>query len=1426
MKKALFAVISAVLFASCSFWNEPVEEFFSYWSSEAFVTDSSVKVPNQSDKAGVVSVSSDAPAEVILNVSNPKSFRFVMPAVGNSEMIRFGGLETQPVPGTDYTLEQISGDKLKLTYKTAFLKQHEWGNGDLGATLTLYADDGRKFKKPYAFSIKSNTSPPKPKIAVAKTKKTPAHYVLCLTVPDMGKHIAGGLIHKDITSITIGTEKYDFSLNDEQTAFVKPANDFIDHEDTEQLSEPDADTVPSGWTLYYKTDVEVKDGAAKKDYTIKLIDKEGLVSETLYASTKPNKAEAPACEIIRGKKNDALSGNGTAESTAVVIAAETEEPVVQIKLQSATSAVDVNCTVTEDGSTTSVQYKGNPVTVPLNLNGKDAKLYKLEYYADGTGYKTTDTQTVYFKVLRQHTVTFDANGGAYSDGSTTVSKTALHDTVVAAPNPLPQKQDFGVSAWYKEASYTTQWNFATDPVTGDMTLYAKWTPNICNVEVYVKGRGKIKATPEGGTETSIYENGSVSVEHGKKVTFTAVPDPGWEFEKWMHNGNEVPGYTSSTYELTNVTSSITSVTVKFKKTVYTVNYSVDGGHGNIKADSGNLTTGGTVSVEHGGSVTFTATPDPGYAVDSWSSNVGDISTDKTTATLSNVKEITDKTVTVKFKKVYTVEFKVVDNQGGYLSGSYGGNTQIANWENDGSEQRFTNVSNGSTVRFAASPLGSIPRAWEVEGWTCNGSPVNGISENYDLNNVTDNTTVTVKFKKTTTVKGSDNLAWTLLKNVVKIADPGSTITIDGKIEASSGENAGQIEINKNLTIKGETGAGTDILDASSMSRIFKVESGKTLTLENLTLTGGNAEGTQDADKYGGAIYASGATVDITNCTLKGNKAALGGGAIYAREEGSTASTITISGGTIGGDTDEDKNKVTSEWQFGGGILVVTGCTLTLDSVQIIGNEAWRAGGVRANQSTVNMTNCTIKNNKTTGDDDSGGGGVYTFMGTLTMTGCTITGNKADTNGGGLNVEGTTTNITNCTFTGNTAKNGGGIYTKKEGDTPPNVTISGGTIGGTGSTDANKATGTGSDGNGGGIYVGEDCKVTLQNNGSTGCTITGNTAQCGGGVYVKGGTFKMSGSAVVTPATGSEANVKGKNDVYLTSGQAITVSGILSHAHAARITPQSYTATTVLQAGSGVTLKYEVGKFTVTQPNSSTLWYIDSSGTLKPLDTASVANATQLYNAIQNARDGIPLVITITQGFSISTESLKIKNGRDITIQDNGTSITLDCPNRDHKYFCVENGGKLTLQGKITLRGGGLSNKERYALYVEGGGTAEIKGEVTITDFKGNAWGCVYIDATYIGPDYIRGTLTMSGGKITGNRAQRGGGVFINSGGIFTMKGGSIEGNEGTHSGKAMYISGTFNWKGGTITGHWGSAPEVLYKTSVGQINNTSGNTAN
>ena len=133
MKKSFFAVIPALLFASCSFWNEPVEEFFSYWSSEAYVTDSSVKVPKQSDSEGIISVASDKNAEVILNIANPKNFNLVMPSAGNTEMIQFNAFDPQPVLGADYMIEKLSSKALKLTYTAQFLKKYEWGAKGLGS---------------------------------------------------------------------------------------------------------------------------------------------------------------------------------------------------------------------------------------------------------------------------------------------------------------------------------------------------------------------------------------------------------------------------------------------------------------------------------------------------------------------------------------------------------------------------------------------------------------------------------------------------------------------------------------------------------------------------------------------------------------------------------------------------------------------------------------------------------------------------------------------------------------------------------------------------------------------------------------------------------------------------------------------------------------------------------------------------------------------------------------------------------------------------------------------------------------------------------------------------------------------------------------------------------------------------------------------
>nr|WP_315315500.1 InlB B-repeat-containing protein [Treponema denticola] len=424
---------------------------------------------------------------------------------------------------------------------------------------------------------------------------------------------------------------------------------------------------------------------------------------------------------------------------------------------------------------------------------------------------------------------------------------------------------------------------------------------------------------------------------------------------------------------------------------------------------------------------------------------------------------------------YTVKFRVADGEG-TLKGSYDdGSYHSQTAQKDGGEVKLENVPHGTQVTFTATPADG----WEVDRWT-------GVSSSSLTATLTvdSNKTVTVEFKKVTVVEGTNNLAWTLLQNAVKVADPNSTITIDGKIEASSG-NSGEIEIDETLTIEGKTGPDKDILDANKMSRIFKVASGKTLTLKNLTLTGGKATGTGDASS---------------------------GGAIYAKDA-----------------------------------------------------------------STVNIENCII------------------------------TGNKADTNGGGLNVEGTPTTITNCTFIGNTAKNGGGIYIIKTTSKIPVVTISGGTIGGTETNEANTATGTGSDGNGGGIYVGELCKVILQNNGSTGCTIKGNTAQRGGGgVYANNADVIMNG----------RTRIAVDNDVYLDgmspSNARITVTAPLTaEAPVARITVPNnqYLPSTKVLDGNAALLNSEHTKFQVT-PKGDEYWIVGSDGRLTNNKTAVFDNITR------------------------------------------------------------------------------------------------------------------------------------------------------------------------------------------------------------------------
>ena len=418
-------------------------------------------------------------------------------------------------------------------------------------------------------------------------------------------------------------------------------------------------------------------------------------------------------------------------------------------------------------------------------------------------------------------------------------------------------------------------------------------------------------------------------------------------------------------------------------------------------------------------------------------------------------------------------------------------------------------------------------------------------------------------KQVTTVIPSGSNAWKTLKNAIEAStvEDGDEFVIQGAITATSATgDHGAISVTKKITVKGA--GSTPTLDADTRSRIFTVENGGELTLENLTLKKGKAaDGTQDADKCGGGILVKAACkAKLKNCTVKACEAEEKGGGICSFGK------LTLDNSTIGGTSASDANKAKN----GGGIFLTgSGAACTMTGGKISYNEARRTDSERPD-----------------------GGGIYIEQSaSFTMKGGEISNNKSENSnsivayGGGVYVKGqaggTSASFTleNGTIKNNTAYFGGGVVLNNGGI----FNMQGGTI------EENHAT------DGGGVGVQGIMKMA-------GGTISGNTASGKGkGVYVSSNqqrVMEMSGSAKIDT----------DNDVYLdgmsSSNAKITVDGTLNPLGgiAARITvpDNKYQSTTKVLDGSAVGSEH--AKFTVTpdvkEDGIAQTWIIDNTGKLE------------------------------------------------------------------------------------------------------------------------------------------------------------------------------------------------------------------------------------
>lgn len=246
------------------------------------------------------------------------------------------------------------------------------------------------------------------------------------------------------------------------------------------------------------------------------------------------------------------------------------------------------------------------------------------------------------------------------------------------------------------------------------------------------------------------------------------------------------------------------------------------------------------------------------------------------------------------------------------------------------------------------------------------------------------------------------------------------------------------------------GGGKITLSGDSTYRHFIVSNGVTLTLQNITLSGGKVVGDggsvynngtlnvtnttffnneTDTAHSGGAIVSYG-TLNVTNSTFNSNKGG-SGGAIYPRWGG--AITTIHHSSFVQNETINDPNGL------GGALLIWDGASVTIEDSTFNANKAFNGGAIfNTANSTLNIKRSSLMSHQILGSVGTGGA-IYN-SGSTTISDSTFSNNNAF-HGGALMNYGPTLDITNSTFYANRVGGYGNmLYNYNGNSTLTNVTI--------------------------------------------------------------------------------------------------------------------------------------------------------------------------------------------------------------------------------------------------------------------------------------------------------------------------------------------------------------------------------------------------
>ena len=431
--------------------------------------------------------------------------------------------------------------------------------------------------------------------------------------------------------------------------------------------------------------------------------------------------------VVDDTSSPVTGGTLTATSNGVTLETGTEYP----------SYTNVDFTFTEAEAYEVVEWKVNTDTVQ---EGRDRLTYTLENPSADTTVNVVvrEKPSVTVNEVSNGTVdvTYTLDGETVQPSENGYVYTGTGISVTLAPatgyvvNAGAMEATYGVDVSYTDSSGATTDNmtYTIDNVQSDVTIVPVWeqlaayTVGYYVVDTIGNGsgtNGTLSASVErkgmDSYENSEFVSGNTAYD-GSTAAFTASPENGYIVQEWQVDGEVQAGNTSNTLTLSaSELTADTTVTVQFREIGDKVTISA-GENGEItSAIAGgvdqidNMETGFTL--DEGASVTITAQPETGYEVASWSVNGERIENTQgqNTFTYTSQSVNTGAAISVEFQQVtYAVSW------------SAAGGTVTA----DGYTGTSADIRGGTEVSFTAEPA----YGYELTGWTVNGEPQNGESD--------------------------------------------------------------------------------------------------------------------------------------------------------------------------------------------------------------------------------------------------------------------------------------------------------------------------------------------------------------------------------------------------------------------------------------------------------------------------------------------------------------------------------------------------------------------------------------------------------------------------------------------------------------------------------------------------------------------------